>query len=109
MADLDVILRHGDDDTEGVLIAKGVSMVVLFIACMICGIIPLILAKKFNWISANEARNLRTSNRAVMMLLAFGGGVLLSTTFMHLIPEIEHNVLHLQREYHFLFFLNYGH
>ncbi|CAB3245932.1 unnamed protein product [Arctia plantaginis] len=96
MADLDVILRH--DDTEGVLIAKGVSMVVLFFACMICGIIPLLLAKKFNWLSAGEARNLRTSNRAVMVLLSFGGGVLLSTTFMHLIPEIEENVIHLQKD-----------
>ncbi|XP_053613690.1 zinc transporter ZIP1 [Plodia interpunctella] len=93
-------MRHGhshDDDTEGVVLAKGVAMAVLFCASMICGILPLFLAKKFRWISADEAGNLKSTNRVVMTLLSFGGGVLLSTTFMHLIPEIQENVEYLQR------------
>lgn len=99
----DVAMFHDDDhdhdDTEGVILAKGVSMAVLFCASMICGLAPLLLAKKFQWVSAEEAGNLKSTNRVVMTLLSFGGGVLLSTTFMHLMPEVDHNVLYLQREY----------
>lgn len=95
---VDVMLRHavGEDDSEGVVLAKGVSMIVLFCASMICGLAPLLLAKKFHWLSAEDAGNLKTTNRIVMTLLSFGGGVLLSTTFMHLIPEVDHNVEYLQ-------------
>lgn len=96
------ILRHSEgaeNDTEGVVLAKGVAMAVLFCASMICGIAPLLISKKFNLVSAEDASNLKSTNRIVMTLLSFGGGVLLSTTFMHLIPEIEHNVEYLQSEY----------
>ncbi|CAH0690131.1 unnamed protein product [Spodoptera exigua] len=93
---VDVILRHGEEDTEGVVLAKGVSMIVLFCASMICGLAPLLLAKKFNWLSVEDAGNLKTTNRVVMTLLSFGGGVLLSTTFMHLVPEVQENVEYLQ-------------
>ncbi|CAH2045483.1 unnamed protein product, partial [Iphiclides podalirius] len=94
--------RHGHghdhgDNTEGVVVAKGVSMVVLFCASMICGIAPLFLAKRFQWISADDAGNLKSKNRVVMSLLSFGGGVLLSTTFLHLLPEVQENVDYLQR------------
>lgn len=99
---LDVILRHDEDDTDGVVLAKGVSMIVLFFASMICGLAPLLIAKKFNWLSAEDAGNLKSTNRVVMTLLSFGGGVLLSTTFMHLMPEIQENVEYLQSEYFFL-------
>ncbi|CAH0756365.1 unnamed protein product [Diatraea saccharalis] len=94
----DVVFRHshGEDETQDVLVAKGVSMAVLFCASMICGIAPLIIAKKFHWVTAEEAGTLKSTNRIVMTLLSFGGGVLLSTTFMHLIPEIEHNIGYLQ-------------
>ncbi|KOB77574.1 Zinc/iron transporter [Operophtera brumata] len=68
---------------------------------MICGLAPLLLAKKFQWVSAEEAGNLKSTNRVVMTLLSFGGGVLLSTTFMHLMPEVDHNVVYLQSEYLF--------
>ncbi|CAH0594204.1 unnamed protein product [Chrysodeixis includens] len=91
-----VMLRHAEDDTEGVVLAKGVSMLVLFCASMICGLAPLLLARKFHWLSAEDAGNLKTTNRVVMTLLSFGGGVLLSTTFMHLVPEVQHNVEYLQ-------------
>lgn len=87
------------DDEEGVVLAKGVSMAVLFCASMICGLAPLFLARKFNWLSADQAGNLKTTNVFVMTLLSFGGGVLLSTTFMHVMPEVQHNVEYLQREY----------
>ncbi|XP_014371929.2 zinc transporter ZIP1 [Papilio machaon] len=96
----EVVPSHGHghgDDTEGVVVAKGVSMAVLFCASMICGIVPLFLAKRFRWISTDEAQNLKSKNRVVMSLLSFGGGVLLSTTFLHLLPEVQENVDYLQK------------
>ncbi|XP_034834125.1 zinc transporter ZIP1-like [Maniola hyperantus] len=96
MADLEAM--HGPNDTEGVIVAKGVSMVVLFCACMICGLVPMFVAKRFNWISAEEAGSLKSKNKIVMTLLSFGGGVLLSTTFLHLLPEVDHNIHHLQED-----------
>ncbi|CAK1583605.1 unnamed protein product [Parnassius mnemosyne] len=96
-----IVSKHGHghdhvDDTEGVVMAKGVAMAVLFCASMVCGITPLFLAKRFRWISTDEAENLKSKNRVVMSLLSFGGGVLLSTTFLHLLPEVQENVDYLQ-------------
>lgn len=102
-AELDILRHSEENDTDGVVLAKGVSMAVLFCASMICGIAPLLISKRFNLVSAEEASNLKSTNRIVMTLLSFGGGVLLSTTFMHLVPEIEHNVQYLQGEYMFYF------
>ncbi|XP_050353864.1 zinc transporter ZIP1-like [Nymphalis io] len=95
---MDSLPRHSHDenDTEGVVIAKGVSMAVLFCASMICGIVPLFLATRFRWISPDDAGNLKSKNKVVMTLLSFGGGVLLSTTFLHLLPEVDHNIEDLQ-------------
>ncbi|KAM3962474.1 zinc/iron regulated transporter-related protein 89B [Aphomia sociella] len=87
---------HDEDDTEGVVLGKGISMLVLFVASMICGLTPILLSKKFNWITADEAGTLKSTNRMVMTLLSFGGGVLLSTTFLHLMPEVDENVHYLQ-------------
>jgi len=35
---------------------------------------------------------MRRSTKAVSLLLGFGGGVLFSTTFLHLIPEVAEGV-----------------
>lgn len=105
---MDDLLRHNhghdhDHDTEGVLMAKGVSMAVLFVASMICGFMPMVLSKKFKWMQPADATNLKTRNNVVMTLLSFGGGVLLSVTFMHLMPEVDKNVEYLECEYFGLF------
>ncbi|XP_072929933.1 zinc transporter ZIP1 [Epargyreus clarus] len=84
-----------DGESEGVLVAKGTAMAVLFCASTICGTIPLMLARKFQWISPGDAGELKSKNRVVMSMLSFGGGVLLSTTFLHLLPEVDHNVTEL--------------
>ncbi|CAF4868854.1 unnamed protein product [Pieris macdunnoughi] len=80
------------DESQGVIVAKGVSMAVLFCASMLCGIVPMLLAKRFRWITPNEAENLKSSNRIVASLLSFGGGVLLCTTLMHLLPGVNYNI-----------------
>lgn len=97
---------HEHDDTSGVVVAKGVAMATLFCASMICGIIPLFLARRFRWISADDAGNLKSKNKVVMTLLSFGGGVLLSTTFLHLLPEVDHNIEDLQCKYLFIHILS---
>lgn len=103
---MDVILRKDDDDTNEVLVAKGVAMAVLFVSSMICGMIPMLLAKKFKWIQPDDAADLKSKNKVVMTLLSFGGGVLLSVTFMHLMPEVTKNVESLEcKSFNFSFII----
>ncbi|KAK9884348.1 hypothetical protein WA026_005298 [Henosepilachna vigintioctopunctata] len=49
---------------------------------LILGCIPMVVAKKFKL-----DKNVR-SNRYAELLLSFGGGVLMATTFIHLLPEV---------------------
>ena len=76
---------HGPEtvDKTQINIAKGVTMLVLFCASMIFCSIPFKLSKWYNWTDPNK--DART-NAIVSTLLSFGGGVLLATTFMHLLP-----------------------
>lgn len=80
---------HGSEsvDKTEINIAKGVTMLVLFCASMIFGLIPFKLSKWYNWTDPNK--DART-NTIVSTLLSFGGGVLLATTFMHLLPGRLH-------------------
>lgn len=76
---------------EKLLLAKIVSMIVLGVASFIIGIIPLKLAKYMKISSKNEEKNLLIS-----LMLCFGGGVLLFTTFLHLQPEVRESFESLQ-------------
>lgn len=81
---------------SNVLTAKIVTMVCLFAISMLVGCIPLLISLKFDWFTKSSDPNLRSSNQLVMGLLAFGGGVLFATTFMHLLPEVDDNIELLQ-------------
>ncbi|XP_066583562.1 zinc transporter ZIP1-like isoform X3 [Prorops nasuta] len=74
-----------------VLLAKGVTMAVLCIVSTCMGILPLLLAKWLNWSSSETVSNPR-STKLVGLLLGFGGGVLFSTTFLHLLPEVTEGI-----------------
>lgn len=82
------------DDSSVVLRAKVITMVSLFAISMVVGCLPLLLSLKYDWFTATKGSgsNMRTANRLVMGLLAFGGGVLFATTFMHLLPEVDENI-----------------
>lgn len=99
----DVILRHDDhlsDDHKSVIIAKSVAMVVLFFASMTFGMLPLFLSRKFHWIKEDQTlADIKSSNRIVIALLSIGGGVLLATTFLHLLPEVGENLRTLEGNY----------
>lgn len=94
--------HHGDEavqiiDDGGVsdiVIAKATAMTVLFLAALCAGLMPFKLAQWFKWTSAGA--NNAKAGIVVSLLLAFGGGVLLCTTFLHLLPEVKENVQRLQ-------------
>lgn len=89
-----------DDDKSALLVAKATAMVVLFLATLLLGTLPFQLSKWFKWFdkdNANTKSGTRTS-LVISLLLCFGGGVLLATTFLHLLPEISENIAMLQSQ-----------
>ncbi|XP_015115714.1 zinc transporter ZIP1 isoform X2 [Diachasma alloeum] len=80
-----------DNDATAVLTAKAVTMVVLCTVSICVGLIPIQISRCLKW-SSSEAMTNPKSFKIVGMLLAFGGGVLFSTTFLHMLPEVEEHV-----------------
>lgn len=85
-------LDHEDDSDPTT--AKSIAMVVLFLAALFAGLIPFKLAAWFKLTDGGGGH--KRASFIVSMLLAFGGGVLLCTTFMHLLPEVKENIAALQ-------------
>lgn len=83
---------HDEDETESIVFAKSTAMFVLFFVSMVCGMAPFKLAQWFKW--TGDDANLKAT-LVVSLLLSFGGGALLCTTFQHLLPEINETILHL--------------
>ncbi|KAG5893144.1 hypothetical protein JTB14_000408 [Gonioctena quinquepunctata] len=83
------IHHHHDDadheDDGDPTTAKATAMVVLFMASFIIGNLPIKLNHWFQWHSNAK------DNSYVKLLLGLGGGVLLCTTFLHLLPEVAEN------------------
>ncbi|XP_066254677.1 zinc transporter ZIP3-like [Euwallacea similis] len=78
--------ENGDDDGSNPNIAKATAMCVLFLCSFTLGLIPIKLTK---WlVSKDKKGGPPDSNKYVQMLLGIGGGVLLCTTFLHLLPEV---------------------
>ncbi|XP_063920065.1 zinc transporter ZIP1-like isoform X1 [Zophobas morio] len=69
------------DDTT--ITAKSVAMCVLFTASLTLGTLPILLSRIFKWNSTSQ------KNPYVEKMLCLGGGVLLYTTFVHLLPEVS--------------------
>uniref|UniRef100_A0A1L8DEK4 Putative fe2+/zn2+ regulated transporter n=2 Tax=Nyssomyia neivai TaxID=330878 RepID=A0A1L8DEK4_9DIPT len=94
-------LRHEDEDihegVDGIIVAKATAMVILFLASLLFGLIPFKLAKWCNWIDQDTGRKSKTG-KTIGALLCFGGGVLLATTFLHLLPEVGDNIGHLEEQ-----------
>lgn len=90
---------ENEEDESKVVIAKVISMVTLFGVSVLFGVIPFKLVKvlKLGELGPDGKPNqdARTS-KAVSILLSFGGGVLLATTFLHLLPEIALGISILQ-------------
>lgn len=110
---------HGSEEEEeevddnALITAKATAMVVLFLATLLFGLLPFQLSKWFKWFETDPQQ---TSGRVggtrtsivISLLLCFGGGVLLATTFLHLLPEMTESITALQEagklphfEFHF--------
>ncbi|XP_030571931.1 zinc transporter ZIP1 [Drosophila novamexicana] len=86
--------HHDHDDSGSLLMAKVTAMVVLCCASALCGSIPFLLNRYYRW---TENQTNARSATVVKCLLYFGGGVLLATTFLHLLPEVQEVVEQLQQ------------
>jgi zinc transporter ZupT len=84
------------EEGNSVLISKIISGVVLFSVSTLCGILPFKLAKFFKWEDQTEKD--KKPSVMVNMLLCFGGGVLIATTFLHLLPDISMTIDLLKEE-----------
>lgn len=71
-----------DSSNRSLNVAKGTAMASLFTLSFFFGVIPIRLSKIYNW--KEDARQ----NKFVQLLLGLGGGVLMCTTFYHLLPEV---------------------
>ncbi|XP_075983288.1 zinc transporter ZIP1-like [Anticarsia gemmatalis] len=89
------LIREDDAAMSDALTAKIITMVSLFAISMVVGCLPLVISLKFDWFKSSDG-NMRNSNKVVVGMLAFGGGVLFATTFMHLLPEVDENIELLQ-------------
>ncbi|XP_044011284.1 zinc transporter ZIP6-like isoform X1 [Aphidius gifuensis] len=97
-----------DQATAGtLLLTKIVAMIVLGIGSLILGILPLVVGrcqtkkKQMSELSSTSSTTTNNSSTTInkstqglltSLLLCFGGGVLLFTTFLHLAPEVRESV-----------------
>ncbi|XP_022229015.2 zinc transporter ZIP1 [Drosophila obscura] len=81
-------------DRHGLMVAKVVAMVVLIVITVICGSLPYMLDRCLEWTKKNPEET--RSSTVVRCLLFFGGGVLICTTFLHMLPEVIEVVEELQ-------------
>lgn len=84
------------EEGNAVLVSKLISGSVLFLVSTLCGILPFKLAKFFKWADQNEKD--KEPSLMVNVLLCFGGGVLIATTFLHLLPDIALTIDYLETE-----------
>lgn len=86
------------EEEESALISKIIAGTTLFIVSIIFGIAPFKLAQIFKWTEPIDPSSSNKSSKVVSVLLCFGGGVLLATTFLHLLPDINAEIHVLQSE-----------
>ncbi|XP_069680676.1 zinc transporter ZIP3-like [Periplaneta americana] len=79
------------------MVAKIVAMLVLGFCSLALGTLPVKLASWLRW-NKEPAPTSKSSSQhfVISLLLCFGGGVLLYTTFLHLQPEVREGMEYLQ-------------
>lgn len=81
-----------EEERLNLIIAKVISMIVLGLCSFFVGLVPIKLTKLIKINTAEE------KNLTISLLLCFGGGVLLFTTFVHLQPEVRESFTLLEQE-----------
>ncbi|KAH8254542.1 hypothetical protein KR032_010700 [Drosophila birchii] len=79
---------------QHLIVAKIVAIVVLLLVTLVFCFIPYLLDRFYKWTSRPQS-NAREF-KVVLCLLNFGGGVLIATTFIHMLPEVVEVVSALQ-------------
>lgn len=77
--------------------AKIIALILLGGGSIILGFIPIKLRRQLGWTeqtSQNRKKRILTS-----IALCFGGGVLLATCFIHLLPEVRDGLFHSHRDF----------
>lgn len=80
---------------HNLLVAKIVVIVVLLVVTLIFCFLPYVLNRWFKW--TQRAKSNAREFLAVLCLLNFGGGVLIATTFIHILPAVVSVVGALQK------------
>lgn len=83
---------------DNIVVAKVTSMVVLGGAAFVCAMCPVLIDRRLRKKSAGVHTTSARTDLVLSSCLAFGGGVLLCTTFLHLLPEVSENVETLQSD-----------
>lgn len=82
------------DDTTNAVPAKVLAMLFLGVSSFAVGSAPMCVFERLG--IRRRARG--AANAALRLILNFGGGVLLCTTFLHLLPEVREGVERLSNE-----------
>ncbi|XP_076356195.1 zinc transporter ZIP1-like [Tachypleus tridentatus] len=70
------------------IVSRILTLIFLFFGTFICGTFPLLISRCLkSTLICEEA----TKSRITPLLLNFGGGVLISVTFLHLLPEVRYS------------------
>ncbi|XP_014250279.1 zinc transporter ZIP3-like [Cimex lectularius] len=69
------------------MVAKVASAFVLGLSALTCSCVPFCLIRKCS--SSSTGKISTTAQKTMDMLLRFGGGILIATTFLHLLPEVR--------------------
>ncbi|XP_014283084.3 zinc transporter ZIP1 [Halyomorpha halys] len=80
------------EEAEGLVVAKLSAMAVLGVSSFVLGILPIKLAACLRWKDPPGHGHQGHQPLVISLLLCFGGGVLLYTTFMHLQPEVRESM-----------------
>lgn len=83
-------------DLQGIAVAKGTSMVVLGGVAFLITILPVFVERQLTSRGFSK-KSSHLKSKVLSLFLSFGGGVLLSTTFIHLLPEVAENIEALQK------------
>jgi zinc transporter 1/2/3 len=91
---------HPEGDEEGIVTAKVVSMVAIFVGTFLLGMLPRKLSTWFGWSRKKDGGvdTSDTSQLILSLLIFFGGGALLCTMFLHMLPEVKELITDLQEE-----------
>ena len=74
---------------DEVLAAKIGSMCILGFCSLFFGLLPIKLVQKFNLLEDKKTKGNSKSKLALTALNCFGAGVILTTCFTHMVPDVN--------------------